>query len=338
MVSRLPLPISPAVLHEWSALTPPARILRVERSGPVLHASPLGKDGEVLSLNLARGCGHGCAFCPARAYPTYPGDGLVLLYERTAERLDDELARRRVRPRAVFVSPSTDPFMAPDEVRAESVRVVEVLARHNVEAWLMTRGAIDPVASEALASHRDHVKLTVAITTSDRRIQSVLEPAAAPPRVRVRQVAELRKRGVRVSVALDPLLPRLTDTRDNLSPLLDALAAAGVRHVTASYAFLRTGIEDNLARALEGAGYDGSVLAAYAGGPILAGPGLAAARYLPKARRQRGYAALMTLAANFGMTVGVCPTTNPDFFTATTPQAPAARPTLLARFLQASAV
>jgi DNA repair photolyase len=151
----------------------------------------------------------------------------------------------------------------------------------------------------------------------------------------VRLIAELRRRGVRVPVGVEPLLPGLTDTRENLAPLLEALAGAGVRHVTASYAFLRPGIADNLARALDASGLDGTLPAAYERGPMLEGKGLSPARYLPKGRRQRGYAALMALAADYGITVSVSGTTNPDFAPART--APATgRPSLLTQFLQAS--
>jgi hypothetical protein len=45
---------------------------------------------------------------------------------------------------------------------------------------------------------------------------------------------------------------------------------------------------------------------------LTAGP-IAPARYLPKARRQRGYAALVALAAGHGIGVSVSGTTNPDF-------------------------
>lgn len=311
------------------------RVEWVERPGAVLHGSAMSGDGEVLVLNLARGCAHRCAFCSVRAYPTYPGDGLVQLFAGTPERLDRELSRRRRLPRAVFLSPSTDPFPPLPEVQGEAVRVVEVLARHGVEAWLMTRGALLPEALDALAAHAALVTVTVALTTLDRRLQQVLEPLAAPPGQRVRQVAELRRRGVRVRAGVEPLLPGLTDTRENLAPLLGALAEVGVRHVTASYAFLRPGIADRLAAALEANGLDGSLAEAYARGPVLEGNGLSAARYLPKARRQRGYAALMALAADHGITVSVCGTTNPDFAPRRAP-APADRPSLRARFLRAN--
>jgi hypothetical protein len=55
------------------------------------------------------------------------------------------------------------------------------------------------------------------------------------------------------------------------------------------------------------------VLQPYRAGSILTAPGLAAARYLPRGYRQRGYATLMALAANHGISVTISRLTNPDF-------------------------
>jgi DNA repair photolyase len=155
--------------------------------------------------------------------------------------------------------------------------------------------------------------VTVVLTTLDRDLQRTIEPLAAPPQLRLRQIERLQQVGIPVQVALDPLLPGLTDTRANLEPVLHALAHLGVRQITAGYAFLRSGIADNLARALRPHGWDEMVLGAYAGGPLLSAEGAARARYLPKARRQRGYAALMALAAGLGLTVRISGLSNPDF-------------------------
>jgi DNA repair photolyase len=289
------------------------RIEWIERQSKALHSSPLGADGEVLALNLARGCWHQCGFCAARAYASYPGEAVLQVYSQTPQRLEEELAGRRRLPRAVFVSPSTDPFPPSSEVQAETVRVVNVLAKHGVEAWLMTRGFIRPFALRALATQAKSVKAVVAVTTLDRGLPRVLEPGTAPPRLRLRQIASLRRAEVRVQVALDPLVPGLTDTRGNLDPLLRAVAGLGVKQVSASYLFLRPGIVENLRTALRPHGWDESVLEAYADGPILAAEGIAPARYLSKLRRQRGYAALMALAARHGLTVSVSALANPDF-------------------------
>jgi hypothetical protein len=213
----------------------------------------------------------------------------------------------------VFLSPATDPFPPLAEIQAETARVVEILAKHGVEAWLMTRGYIRPLALDVLAAHPEHVRVTLALTTLDRNTQRILEPLTAPPHLRLRQIGELRRLGVPVQVALDPLVPGLTDTRENLASVLEALAGVGVRHVTAGYLFLRPGIRENLIRALEPYGWEQLVLDAFIGGPFLRGDGMPAAQYLPKARRQRGYAALMALAAGLGISVTVSGISNPDF-------------------------
>lgn len=314
------------------ARTPPPRLPRVVRAfrpGTVLHPTALTADPEVLGLDLTRGCVHRCAFCSVRGSPYYGRDDEIQLYDDTPARLEAELDGRPQLPRAVFLCPATDPFPPFAEVQSVSARVVSTLASRGVEAWLMTRGQIRPAAMEVLEAHRVRVRVTVPLTTCNRSLQRILEPWTASPRLRLRQIAALRRRGIPVQVALDPLVPGVTDTRENLAEVMAAVAAVGVRHVTASYLFLRDGIASQLSAALEPLGVSDLVFAAFAGGPVLTAPGLAAARYLPRVRRQRGYGMLLSLAAGHGMTVSVCGMTNPDFSAPRPPATPAPRNRLL---------
>jgi DNA repair photolyase len=278
-----------------------------------LHPTALTSDPEVLGLNLLRGCAHRCAFCSVRGSPYYGNGDELLLYDDNATRLAAELDARPRLPRAVFVSPATDPYPPFTEVQDETSRVVAALADRGVETWLMTRGYIRPRALAELKLHHVRVKVTVSLTTCDRSLQRILEPFCASPRLRLRQIAALREAGIPVQVALDPLIPGVTDTRENLADMLDAVAATGVRHVTASYIFLREGIATLLGAALAPLGLEAGVRAAFADGPLLSAPGLSAARYLPRARRQRGYGMLISLAARHGITVSFSGSTNPDF-------------------------
>jgi DNA repair photolyase len=260
---------------------------------------------------------------------------VIYLPSEIIGQLEKELAARPKKPRAVYISPSTDPFPPLSEVQAETARVVAALARHGIDSWLMTRGYIRPAVLEVLAAHRERVKVTVALTTLDRALQRVLEPLTGSPRLRLRQIRRLRRLGIQVQVALEPIIPGLTDTRESLAALLQALAEAGVTRVTAGYLFLRPRIQDSLGQALKPHGWDQAVLDAYGDGPILQAGKLAPARYLAKTRRQRGYAALMALASELGITVGVSALANPDFRTAAQGNAPG-RPVqrLLPQFTQ----
>jgi DNA repair photolyase len=321
-------------IWELAQRTPP-RVLWQARPELLLHPSPLPDQPDVLSLNVATGCGHHCAFCSARASPDFPGDEVVYLDPDFRARLDKELRARAKLPRAVFLSPTTDPFPPVAAVQEETCRAVAVLANQGVECWLMTRGYIRPAALAVLVAHRDRIKVTVSLTTLDRSLQRVLEPLTASPRMRCRQIRRLRRLGIPVQAALDPLVPGLTDSRDNLTAVLEALAEAGVGRVTAGYLFLRPRIRENLAEVLKRHGWDRLVLDAYAEGPILQTGSNTPARFLPKTRRQRGYAALMALAAERGITVSVSALANPDFRTAAPAHTRAeSRPRLLPRLAE----
>ncbi len=311
------------------------RVEFIDHPGPVLHTTPLGSEEEVLGLNLTRGCVHRCGFCSARAYPHYSGDEVLTVYASTPQHLEREL-KEGPRPRAVFLSPAIDPFPPVQAVQELTREVVQILHRYQVHAWLMTRGYIRPAILDSLERVRSTVKVTLGLTTLERTWQRALEPLTAPPGLRLKQIAELRRRGFAVQVALDPLLPGITDTRENLEPLLDALARVGVTQVSASYLFLREGIADNLTTALNPLGMAETVLEAFRGGPLLAAPGMAPARYLPKARRQRGYATLMALGASRGIAVHLSGLTNPDFGSGRRPEPVSSpRPGLRALFQQA---
>ena len=182
MTTTLDLPLSPARDLFSTAAAPTQQLPRVklaQRQGPILQPTPLAPSAEVLGLNLVRGCGH----------PKKAGDETLLLYTDTAERLAEELASGP-RPRAVFLSPSTDPFPPLNAVQQVTAEVVQTLAQHGIESWLMTRGFIRPAALNVLAAHREHVKVTVALTTLDRHLQRTLEPLAAPPRLRLARSAD----------------------------------------------------------------------------------------------------------------------------------------------------
>jgi DNA repair photolyase len=285
----------------------------VNQPGQLLHPGPVARQMDVMALEFISGCGHACPFCPTRI----AGDGKaldrILMAASTSERLTEELLDLLRRPSAVFVSPTTDPFPPIQEIQHETGRVVEVLARHGIDIWLMTRGFIRPAVMEVLRRHAQRVKVTVALTTMDRSGQRLLEPLTAPPRMRLKMIYALREAGIACNASLEPLIPGVTDTRENLMPVLEALALAGVRQVTVGYMVLHQRAEQHLQSILRPQGLDTMVMEEYARGPLLRSDRGPLGRYLPRSRRQHGYAALMAMGAGLGLRVTINALTNPDF-------------------------
>src|SRR5947209_6973480 len=114
-MTATPLPQVDA-LREVSPVRLP-QVVELDRQGSVLVPTPLGPPEEVMGLNVLRGCVHRCPFCSVRVSGSYPNDGQVYRYARTPERLEQDLMEQR--PRAVFLSPATDPFPPITEVQEE---------------------------------------------------------------------------------------------------------------------------------------------------------------------------------------------------------------------------
>jgi DNA repair photolyase len=238
---------------------------------------------------------------------------VVRLALNAADRLEQELNRIATPLRAVCLCPASDPFPVSLEAQQQTAWVITVLARHDVQAWLTTRGWIRSAALGTLARHRDLVRVRISLTTVERSFHRGLEPGTLSPRLRLRQIKKLTSLGIPVQVAVEPLVAGLTDDRQNLLDLLEALAAAGVRHVTSGYLTLPIGAESHWRSQLEPRGWDALVLDPYADGPMLRAGRGSQLRYLPKVQRQRGYACLMALAAPLGITATVSAASNPDF-------------------------
>jgi DNA repair photolyase len=236
----------------------------------------------------------------------FPFDGL-------ADRLAAELDGRRDRPQLVLIGLEDDPFPADADAQLEMIRVVEVLARRRVVAWFTTRRTPSPRVLASLIEHRQHLRVTVSITGIDPQIQHVMEPTAATTEERLAFIGQLIRNDVPVEVSLDPLLPGLTDTRDQLWALLERLAAFDIRQITAGFLVLRPGVRERLQETLAPHGWDEVVLSAFHDGSTLRDGHNPAAVYLSKAKRHRGYAALMALATEFDISTRLSSLANPDF-------------------------
>lgn len=210
-----------------------------ERKSAVLTPSSLACLAAMPSINLTAGCAHGCVYCYTRGYSTYPGDGRVVLYTNTLEKLKGELARKRVRPKAVYFSPSSDVFQPVPEVLAMAYEVMAFLLSNGVGVAFLTKGEIPARHMALLAAHASLVRAQVGLTTLDEGVIRTLEPYAAPPEARLAQIKALIDAGIATEVRLDPVVPGMTDSDESLAALLAAVGGAGVENVAVSALFLR---------------------------------------------------------------------------------------------------
>lgn len=190
------------------------------------------------SLNPYRGCEHGCAYCYARPYHEYLGynagidfESRLLVKERAAELLEEELSKKSWQPTTLACSGVTDCYQPIERKLAITRSCLQVLADFRNPVGLITKNALvtrDFDVLSELASH-NAVSVTFSVTTLDPELASTLEPRASRPAARLAAMKQLSEAGIPVGVSVAPIIPGLNDHE------IPALMAAAAEH-GASYA------------------------------------------------------------------------------------------------------
>lgn len=288
-------------------------IIRASRKSAVLVPSGLACLSSLPTINLTAGCAHGCLYCYTRGYSSYPGEGKIKIYENTLEKLKRELPRKKVRPHAVYFSPSSDAFQPVPEVQELSCRVFEFLLREDVRIAFLTKGEIPSQHMKLFKSHPDKVRVQVGLITMDDSLLKIFEPRAACLETRLKQIKELTKAGIRTQVRLDPILPGITDDRKNLNELFHAISRLGVKTAAAATLFLRPIISGSLRRHLKNSKLTESILSRYNKGNLTSMLGETSKIIaLPKEEREKILGRVVDIGREHGVAVKICACKNPD--------------------------
>jgi len=284
-----------------------------ERKSSVLSPSTLKCLNNTPTLNPTAGCAHLCSYCYARGYSNYPGDETVVLYTNLAEKLENELSRKRKIPEFVYFSPSCDAFQPVKQVLDTTYRLMTLLLKRGIGVSFLTKGRIPDRFIALFGSHSDNVNAHIGITTLNRQIQKQIEPHAATPGSRLKNIRALIQIGILPEVRFDPLIPGLTDPVSNLEPLLKILGGLGIKRTGLNYLFLRPIINRNIREDLGHTKVMEKISQAFCDNVDMQ---LLASKSRVKALsldfRQKRYKHISLLAKPYGIETYVCGYKNPD--------------------------
>jgi DNA repair photolyase len=192
------------------------------------------------SINPYRGCYHQCVFCYARRTHRFLDDDGVnrwgsRIYVKTNAPavLRSELAKPSWKHDYVAIGTVTDPYQPLEGRYRLTRRILQALYDFDTPAGLITRSPLvirDIDVLQQLA-RRSGASVSISIATLDERVARELEPTVAPPRKRLHAVARLAAAGIRVNVALAPVLPHITDSEENVRAVVRAAREAGAQAI-----------------------------------------------------------------------------------------------------------
>jgi DNA repair photolyase len=178
-----------------------------------------------LTFNPYTGCDHQCVYCYASSYiPSFsdcrPKKDLLAALKREATKLNGE---------TISIANSSDPYPRAEVSTGLTRRCLEILAESNCKIQIITKSNLVVRDDDLLSKIPSTVAFTV--TTDDDDIAKLIEPHAPLPSQRLRAAQDLIKKGIPVSVRIDPIIPLVND---QLQKLIADLASIGVKHLTCS--------------------------------------------------------------------------------------------------------
>ena len=196
------------------------------------------------SINVYRGCEHGCIYCYARPSHEYLGwsagldfETRILVKNDAPTLLAKAFDSRKWTSQVVALSGNTDPYQ-PIERKLKIVRdCLEVCRAYGNPVGIITKNYLVTRDLDILRdlAAKNLVRVTVSVTTLQHRLASVMEPRTSAPIRRLEAVRVLSDAGIPVNVMVAPIIPGLND--DEIPEIIAAAADRGAQR--AGYVLLR---------------------------------------------------------------------------------------------------
>ena len=293
-----------------------ARLIEKNRKSNVLTPSQLRCLSKIPTINITSGCFHNCIYCYTKGYSQYPGDGKIILFANTAEKLSEELARKRKKPQAVYFCPSCDPFQPIPQILNLTYKTMETLLKAGIGVQFVTKAIVPANFITLFAKYSNLVCAQVGLTCVDDNIRKIFEPRTARVFEKLSTLQKLVEIGVTTGARADPLIYGVMDSDEFLGDLFSAISEVGVKEIAIGYLFLRPAIRKSLERNIKNEQLLCQLLKPYSEGTMLAigmqnSQGLA----LPKEIREKAFERIRNIASDFDVSIHICGCKNSDITT-----------------------
>lgn len=189
------------------------------------------------TLNLYRGCRHGCPYCFARYSHWFLGFQNSFDFQRKIqvkvnliELLEQELSNPRRKKDWVSLGAATDPYQPAEKKYQLARKAFHVFAKHAWPVVFSSKSDLVVRDLDILKEITDKAGCAVAmtLTTLDPALQKFLEPHAVSIERRLEALRKLKAAGIPCGIHLMPIIPFVTDTDESIEAMVKTAVEIGV--------------------------------------------------------------------------------------------------------------
>ncbi len=175
-------------------------------------------------MNVYRGCTHGCIYCDSRSkcYKMEHDFEDIEVKVNAPELLENALRKKRKKC-MIGTGSMCDPYMHIETELNHTRKCLEIIDRYGFGLSIQTKSDRILRDLDLLKSINNKSKCVVqmTMTTYDENLCKLIEPAVCTTKKRYEVLKKMRDNGIPTIVWLDPILPFINDTEENLKGILD---------------------------------------------------------------------------------------------------------------------
>jgi DNA repair photolyase len=236
-----------------------APIFTAKKSKSILHDFFVyGKEG--LTINPYNGCHHRCGYC----YATYEWSSEFYdhIYAKinATDLLSQQIQSRKgniIHP--VMIASATDAYQPAELKYSLTRKCVEVLQEFEIPYYIFTKSSLIERDLELHTRHSHNCFVVWSITTNNENIKRIVEPGTPPSKSVYKVIEKFCKSGIKCVVNIDPILPLITDSKEDITNIIDSANDIGVKYVSGAILRLRYDIWERMKYILHILNIDNSI-------------------------------------------------------------------------------
>ncbi|NDV66595.1 radical SAM protein [Bacteroides sp. 224] len=202
-------------------------------------------------LNIYRGCQHGCQYCFAQYSHKYLEKkdfyNDIVVKTNIVEKLEEQLRSPQWKREIVNIGGVTDSYQPIEEEFRFMPDILKLLIKYRTPAIISTKSDLilrDYDLIDQL-SQITYINVAATITTVNESVREKLEPGGVSSARRFAMLKEFRKTNASIGVHVMPIIPYLTDSRENMEALCSNAKDCGADYFLPGTLYLRGNTKGN---------------------------------------------------------------------------------------------
>lgn len=206
------------------------------------------------SMNLYRGCQHGCIYCDTRSECYGINDiSSISVKQNSIELLKKELSSKRKIKGTIGTGSMNDPYMPIEKELEITRKALGVIADKKFPVHIITKSNLVERDIDILQDiSKLYCAVSFTITTYDDILAKRIEPNAPKSSLRFEAIKHLAEKGIYTGITLMPILPFINDNEENIKSIIHKAKDSGASYIFPAFGVtLRKGSRDYFYKALD---------------------------------------------------------------------------------------